>query len=84
VALRFAQAYPVVLLARKPESYTDIVSEIKQQGGEALGISTDLSDTQSVASAFESIKNALPGKTLAAAICKSCHRNQQTRKMTWY
>lgn len=69
VALRFARAYPVVLLARKPESYTDIVAEIKQQGGEALGISTDTSDPQSVASAFETIKKELPGKKLAAAIC---------------
>ncbi|KAK4241055.1 hypothetical protein C8A03DRAFT_12650 [Achaetomium macrosporum] len=68
VALRFARSYPVVLLARKPESYADIVSEIKQQGGEALGISTDVSDAQSVAAAFETIKKELPEKTLAAAI----------------
>ncbi|KAL2135223.1 hypothetical protein VTI74DRAFT_9315 [Chaetomium olivicolor] len=68
VALRFARSYPVVLLARKPESYADIVSEIKQHGGEALGISADTSDPQSVASAFETIKKELPGKELAAAI----------------
>ncbi|GAB1313246.1 hypothetical protein MFIFM68171_03456 [Madurella fahalii] len=68
VALRFARSYPVVLLARKPESYSEIVSEIKQQGGEALGISADTSDPQSVASAFEAIKKQLPDKKLAAAI----------------
>ncbi|KAL2019127.1 hypothetical protein VTK56DRAFT_10078 [Thermocarpiscus australiensis] len=68
VALRFARSYPVVLLARKPESYNDIVSEIKQQGGEALGISADTSDPQSVATAFEAIKKEFPGKKLAAAV----------------
>lgn len=71
VALRFARAYPVVLLARKPESYSGIVSEIRQQGGEAVGISADTSDAQSVASAFESIRKELPDKKLAAAICES-------------
>lgn len=69
VALRFARAYPVVLLARRPESYSEIVAEIKQQGGEALGISADTSDAQSLASAFEAIKKELPDKKLAAAIC---------------
>ncbi|KAK4142972.1 uncharacterized protein C8A04DRAFT_12804 [Dichotomopilus funicola] len=68
VALRFAKAYPVVLLARNPSNYTDIVAEIKQQGGEALGISTDASDAASVASAFEQIKKEFGDKKLAAAI----------------
>ncbi|KAK4190028.1 diacetyl reductase [Podospora australis] len=68
VALRFAQSYPVVLLARKPESYQDIVSEIKQAGGEAFGFSTDTSDPSSVKSAFDSIKKELGDKKLAAAI----------------
>ncbi|KAK4221791.1 hypothetical protein QBC38DRAFT_491379 [Podospora fimiseda] len=68
VALRFAQTYPVVLLARNPSNYTDIVSEIKSSGGQAIGISTDTSDPASVASAFEQIKKELPEKNLAAAI----------------
>ncbi|SPQ27596.1 05d722bb-c4e7-41e9-b3f8-a7a5c2e93032 [Thermothielavioides terrestris] len=69
VALRFARAYPVVLLARNSESYADIVAEIRQQGGEALGISTDTADPQSVASAFETIKKEFAaGRKLAAAI----------------
>jgi NAD(P)-dependent dehydrogenase (short-subunit alcohol dehydrogenase family) len=73
VALRFAQAYPVVLLARNPANYEDIVSEIKQQGGEALGISADTSDPTAVASAFEKIKTEFEGRGLglAAAVCKS-------------
>lgn len=70
VALRFAKNYPVVLLARKPDSYNDIVSEIKAAGGQAIGISTDTSDTQSVLSAFETIKKEFPEGKLAAAICK--------------
>lgn len=69
VALRFAQHYPVVLLARSPSSYQDIVAEIKQAGGEAIGISTDTSDPSSVASAFASIKKELGAdKKLAAAV----------------
>lgn len=68
VALRFAQAYPVVLLARKPESYSDIVSEIKARGGEAYGHSVDLADVQGVASTFEAIKTELADKKLAAAV----------------
>jgi len=69
VALRFAKAYPVALLARKPESYNDIVDEIKQQGGEAIGISTDTGGTNSVKAAFETISREFAGKNLAAAIC---------------
>lgn len=69
VALRFARAYPVVVLARSPSSYSDIVAEIKQQGGEALGVSADTSDPQSVASAFETIRAEYAGRKLAAAVC---------------
>ncbi|KAK3387119.1 hypothetical protein B0H63DRAFT_149971 [Podospora didyma] len=68
VAVKFSKAYPVVLLARKPESYNDIVAEIKQAGGEAIGISTDTGDPQSVAAAFAAIKKEFPNKKLAAAI----------------
>lgn len=68
VALKFAKTYPVVLLARKPESYSSVMAEIRSQGGVAVGISTDTSDAQSVASAFETIKKELPDQKLAAAI----------------
>lgn len=67
-ALRFAKAYPVVLLARKPDSYKDIVTEIQQSGGQAIGISADVTDPASVAAAFETIKKELPDQKLAAAI----------------
>jgi NAD(P)-dependent dehydrogenase (short-subunit alcohol dehydrogenase family) len=73
LALRFAKAYPVVLLARSPSSYADIVSEIKQQGGEALGVSADTSDAAAIASAFETIRAEMEGGRglgLAAAVCE--------------
>ncbi|KAK1639841.1 short-chain dehydrogenase [Colletotrichum phormii] len=67
-AVRFAKAYPVVLLARKPESYNAIVDEIKQAGGQAFGITADATDEAAVNAAFETIKKELPGSKLAAAI----------------
>jgi len=67
-ALRFAKAYPVVLLARKPENYSGIVDEINKAGGKAIGISTDVSSADSVASAFADAKKEFPGSKLAAAI----------------
>lgn len=58
----------MVLLARKPESYNDIVAEIKQQGGHAIGISADVTDPAALDSAFETIKRELGSKQLAAAV----------------
>ncbi|KAK3683803.1 hypothetical protein B0T22DRAFT_261362 [Podospora appendiculata] len=68
VALRFAKAYPVVLLARHNDSYDSIVSDIQKQGGQAVGISADTSDPESLNAAFEAIKKEHPDKKLAAAI----------------
>lgn len=67
-AKRFAQAYPVVLLARREESYKDLVTEINKSGGKAFGIPTDLVDAAAVKSAFQTIKKELPDQKLAAAI----------------
>jgi NAD(P)-dependent dehydrogenase (short-subunit alcohol dehydrogenase family) len=68
VAIKFAKAYPVVLLARNPQNYESIVSEIKSSGGHAIGISTDVSSRQSVSNAFAEIQKEFKGKKLAAAI----------------
>ncbi|KAK0651237.1 hypothetical protein B0T16DRAFT_403410 [Cercophora newfieldiana] len=68
VALRFAKAYPVALLARKPESYNDIVAEINKAGGQAVGVSADTSDEASVKAAFEAVGKEFSGKKLAAAV----------------
>ncbi|KAI0137226.1 hypothetical protein BJ170DRAFT_48957 [Xylariales sp. AK1849] len=67
-ALRFAKAYPVILMARTPASYQDTVTEINASGGEALGISADAADVKSMESAFESISKKLPGLKLATAV----------------
>ncbi|KKY37347.1 putative short chain dehydrogenase [Diaporthe ampelina] len=68
VAKRFAKAYPVVLLARREESFKDLVAEINGSGGRAIGIPADATDAASVKSAFDTIKNELPGLNLAAAV----------------
>lgn len=68
VAKRFAQAYPVVVLARREESFKDLVAEINGKGGKAIGIPADTSDAASVKAAFEVVKKELPNFKLAAAI----------------
>ncbi|KAJ3465108.1 hypothetical protein MRS44_005766 [Fusarium solani] len=67
-ALRFAQKYPVVLLARRPESYEGAVADIKKAGGQAVGITADVSDPTSLKNALASIEKELPGSRLAAAV----------------
>ncbi|GAB7350717.1 hypothetical protein MBLNU459_g1272t1 [Dothideomycetes sp. NU459] len=67
VARRFAQAYPVALLARTPESYESLVKEINSSGGKAIGISTNVADASSVKSAFSEIEEKF-GSTCAAAV----------------
>merc|ERR1712137_898549 len=67
-ALRFAQKYPVVLLARRPESYEEAVADIKKAGGQAIGITADVSDPTNLKNALASIDKELPGSRLAAAV----------------
>lgn len=55
VARRFAKQYPVVLLARKAESYATLVDDIKRDGGHAFGIPTDVSSRSSIEEAFRTI-----------------------------
>ena len=71
VARKFATSYPVVLMARKPDSYNDLVKEINEKGGKAVGISTDVADAKSVKSAVGQIKEEF-GSGVGAAV--SCHR----------
>lgn len=68
VARRFATAYPVVLLARNPSNYEDLAKEINSSGGKALGISTDISSSQSVKAAFAQIEKEFSGAGIAAAV----------------
>jgi hypothetical protein len=68
VALKFAKAYPVVLLARNPANYEEIVKEIKASGGQAVGFPTDVASQSSVKDAFAQIKKEFGSKKLAAAV----------------
>ncbi len=56
MARKFAERYPVFLLARNPANYEPLVEEIKNNGGWAQGIATDISDAGSVEKAFAEIK----------------------------
>lgn len=58
----------MVLLARNPASYEAVVKEINSCGGQAVGISTDLADSNSVKSTFDQIATQYSGSALAAAI----------------
>jgi NAD(P)-dependent dehydrogenase (short-subunit alcohol dehydrogenase family) len=55
LAHKFATKYNVILLARREESYAQLVSDIKEGGGVALGIPTDVSSKDSVEEAFRTI-----------------------------
>ncbi|PYH97987.1 NAD(P)-binding protein [Aspergillus ellipticus CBS 707.79] len=71
IARRFAKAYSVVVLARNPDNFQPVVDEINSAGGQATGISTDLSDSAGVKSAFEKIAQQYLGSALAAAVFNS-------------
>ena len=75
IARKFAAAYPVALLARNPDNYNGLVKEINDSGGKAIGVSTDVSDPDSVKAAFEKIQRSstaqsvwLPSSTRAAGL----------------
>jgi NAD(P)-dependent dehydrogenase (short-subunit alcohol dehydrogenase family) len=80
VALKFSEAYPVVLLARSPESYKDVVDEINKAGGKAIGITADATDSSFGATVFDTIKKELPDLTLAAAIYNVRPNSRPSRK----
>lgn len=81
LAMKFAAAYPTIyLLARNAGSYDPIVEEINSSGHKcnAIGIPTDVSESESVKSAFSQIKRANEGKYLAAAIYNAGSKFRQT------
>jgi NAD(P)-dependent dehydrogenase (short-subunit alcohol dehydrogenase family) len=80
VAIRFSEAYPIVLLARSPESYKDVVAEINRGGRKAIGITADATDESALKSAFETIKKELPGLKLAATIYNVRPNSRPSRK----
>ncbi|KAJ5740241.1 Oxidoreductase short chain dehydrogenase/reductase family [Penicillium malachiteum] len=68
IAKRFGQAYSVVVLARNPDNYSGVVQEITSSGGHAVGISADVSDSNSVNVAFDQIEKQFSGSPVAAAV----------------
>lgn len=69
VARRFAQFYPVVLLARSQGSLDPLVKEITQSGGSATGFPTDVTSASSMDSTIEEITAKFGSDiTVAAAI----------------
>ena len=64
---KFAATYPVVLLARTPDSFSQLADEINGNGGKALGIPTDVSDAKSVKNAFSKIESEF-GKDFGLAV----------------
>lgn len=67
LARRFASSYPVVLLARREESFKSLVDDIKANGGSAVGIETDVSIESSLRAAFEQVKSTF-GSDSACAV----------------
>lgn len=80
VAIRFSEAYPVILLARSPESYKNVVEEINKAGRKAIGITADATDESALKSAFETIRRELPDSKLAAAIYNVRPNSRPSRK----
>lgn len=67
VARKFAAKYPVILLARNPDNFNDLVKEINGNGGKAIGVSTDVSDAASVKNAISQAEKEF-GPGVAAAV----------------
>lgn len=67
IARKFAASYPLVVMSRKPESYSALVQEINDAGGKAVGISADVSDSKSMGNAVEQIKKEF-GTSVGAAV----------------
>ncbi|KAF2164268.1 hypothetical protein M409DRAFT_68119 [Zasmidium cellare ATCC 36951] len=66
IARRFAQKYPVFLLARSPDSYNSTVEEITASGGQAYGVSADISSAKDVKKALDEIEQKV-GKDASCA-----------------
>lgn len=58
-------------MARNPDNYNAVVEEIGSNGGKAIGISADMSDSKSVNAAFDQIEAQYPSVRVAAAIFNS-------------
>lgn len=69
IARRFAQAYPVVLLARSQATLDPVVQGINHNGGSALGLPTDVGSPDNMSSTMAKIQRHFGADmTVAAAI----------------
>ncbi|KAL2862190.1 oxidoreductase, short chain dehydrogenase/reductase family [Aspergillus lucknowensis] len=68
VARRFAKEYSVAVIARNPENYDPLVAEINSSGGQAFGVSADVTDSNAWQSAFNQIFKHFKDAPLAAAV----------------
>ena len=50
---RFAKDYTVVLMGRREEKMAELVTEIESQGGRAIAVACDVTDTSAVRTAFD-------------------------------
>lgn len=82
IARKFASQYPVVCLARKSESFNDVVAEINSSGGKALGIATDLSSSTSLQAAMATI-GAEFGEGYGLSVCLITRLCPYTPKMSF-
>lgn len=61
-------------MARTPENYEGLVTEINKSGGKAIGISADVSSEESMKAAFKKIEEEHKGATCAAAVFNASGR----------
>lgn len=78
LARKFATKYPVVLLARNPDNFNDLVKEINGNGGKAIGVSTDVSDPASVKNAIGLAEKEFGPDVAAAVSLSNCEMTQVT------
>lgn len=67
IAKKFAKAYSVVLLARSTNSYAGLAKEINESGGNAIGVSTDVSSAESIKNVLREIDEKF-GKEATCAV----------------
>ncbi|KAJ3496955.1 hypothetical protein NLG97_g2270 [Lecanicillium saksenae] len=73
VAKRFAQLYPVALLARSPDYARSLAAEIEAEGGTAVSYKVDVANEADMTRTFDEIKHKF-GTTCAAAIFNASSR----------
>ncbi|HJY83601.1 MAG TPA: SDR family NAD(P)-dependent oxidoreductase [Candidatus Binatia bacterium] len=85
LARRFAQEYAVALLARKGEYLATLAQEIKDAGGRALVVPTDVGQADQIAAAFDTIRRELgaPELLLYNAAMRPVGRLMETKPSTF-